>query len=118
MLFGTVDAQSLRGDLELARGVSEAGEGKDPHDDADRLGLEILQRSHVQSLGTDAGQLRVLFYFAHNNSLIPQPVSEVDAFDHRGGPFVAGDERDGLEHILDVAMAPVLPLDGGDGGNV
>lgn len=31
---------------------------------------------------------------------------------------MAGDEGDGLEHVFDVAMAPVLALDGGDGGDI
>lgn len=28
------------------------------------------------------------------------------------------DKGDGLEHVLDIAMAPVLALDGGDGGDI
>lgn len=31
---------------------------------------------------------------------------------------MAGDEGDGLEHVLDVAMAPVLSLDSGNGGDI
>jgi hypothetical protein len=46
------------------------------------------------------------------SSLIAQPISKVYTLDHGGGPFVAGDERDRLQHILDIAMAPVYALDG------
>jgi len=52
------------------------------------------------------------------NSLVAQPIAEVDALDLGRSPFVASDEGDGLEHVLDVAMAPVLALDGGDGGDI
>ena len=50
--------------------------------------------------------------------LVPKPVPKINTLDHRGGPFVAVDEREGLEHILDVAMAPVFAFDGGDRGDI
>ena len=50
--------------------------------------------------------------------LIAQPVPKIDALDHGRGPLVARDEGDSLEHVFDVAMAPVLAFDGGDGGDV
>ncbi len=55
---------------------------------------------------------RSFFILQEGSSLIAQPVSKVHALDHGGGPFVSTDERDRLEHILNVAMAPVFALDG------
>ena len=45
------------------------------------------------------------------HSLIAQPVSKVSALDHGGSPLVALDEGDRLEHVFDIAMAPVLAFD-------
>lgn len=55
---------------------------------------------------------------AVKDSLIAQPVSKVDAFDHHRGPLVALDEGDGLEHILDIAMAPILAFNGRNGRDI
>lgn len=52
------------------------------------------------------------------HSLITKPVSKVHALDLVRGPSVAGDKGDCVEHVLDVAMTPVLPFYSGDGGNI
>ena len=46
------------------------------------------------------------------NVLISQPIPEIDPLDHDRRPLVALNKGDGLEHILDISMAPVLALDG------
>lgn len=59
---------------------------------------------------------------AHNQQisgvLIPQPIPKINPLDHNRRPLMTLDKRDSLEHILDITMAPVLALDGGDGSDV
>ena len=38
--------------------------------------------------------------------------------DHHGVPFVTAQAGDGGQHVLDVAMTPVLPFNFGDGCDV
>jgi hypothetical protein len=44
--------------------------------------------------------------------LIAQPISKVDTLDHARSPFVALDESERLDSVFDIAMAPILALDG------
>lgn len=50
MLLGSVDAQSLGGDFELARRITEGQEREDPHQHTDRIGLEIFQGPDIHCL--------------------------------------------------------------------
>lgn len=50
----------------------------------------------------------------HPNVLVSQPVAEIDPVDHQRVPFMAVDTSDLLYDIFDIAMAPVLSLDGRD----
>lgn len=118
MLFRTVDTQALGRDFELGCRVPEAQEGKDPHEDADRVSLEVLERSHIHRLRAGAGSAELVISRPHTDSLIPQPVSKIYALDHSGGPFVTSNKGDCFERILDVTMAPVLSLDCRDGGDI
>lgn len=88
-------------DLEFLCGVAEGHEGENPHENADRVCLDAFE-------GADVDSLRI----------VAQPVAEVDALDHHGRPLVALEAGNSLEHVLDVAMAPVLALNGGDARDV
>ena len=54
----------------------------------------------------------------HRLGVVAQPVAKVDTLDHHAGPFMAFQEGYLLEHVFDVAMAPVVAFDLGDGGDV
>lgn len=56
MLLGTVNTQSLGGDLKLARRIAEGQEREDPHQHADRIGLEIFQGPDIHCLRTRFAQ--------------------------------------------------------------
>ena len=101
VLLGSVRAQAFRCDLELSSGVAERHESKDPDKNADGVGLDALESADIDSL-----------------RVITQPVAKVNAFDHHAGPLVTLKTSDLLEHIFDVAMAPVVALNLGDGGDV
>lgn len=117
MLLRPINAQSLRGNFELVGGEAKGQEGENPDENPDSVSRETLQRANVHGLRAGAGQSgRSGGYRRH--SLVAQPVAEINALDHGGGPFVALEAGDGLEHVFDVAMAPVLALDGGDGGDI
>lgn len=49
---------------------------------------------------------------AVKDSLISQPVSKVDPFNHHRGPLVTLDEGNRLENVLDIAMAPIFAFNG------
>lgn len=111
VLLGAINSQTLRSDLELASRITEAQEREDPHKDADRIGLEIFQGSYIHCLGAVLVNKKAILpkstiFIIY--VLVAQPISKVDALDHRGCPFVTRDERDRLEHIFDISMAPIL----------
>lgn len=55
---------------------------------------------------------RLLSESVYCNSLISQPIAEVDTLDHGRGPFVTMNESKCLDGILDISMTPILALDG------
>ena len=114
MFLGTINTQSIRRHFKFTCRIPEAQERKDPHQDADSLGLQTFERTDVHCLRATepVSQCSFLVYFL--DSLIPQPVAEVYSLDHGRGPFVAVDECQRLENIFDVAMAPVLAFDSRD----
>lgn len=114
MFLWTVNTQSIRRHFEFASRIPKAQERKDPHQDADSVGLQTFECADVHCLRATATVSLCCFLKYFLDSLISQPVTEVYALDHGRGPFVAVDECDRLEHIFDVAMAPVLAFDGGD----
>lgn len=124
MLLRPVDSQAFRSNFKLGRGIPEAQEGEDPHEDADGVSLEVFQGPDIHCLRTKHAVSGGTFHLRHatlhvdNHLLVPKPVAKINTLDHRGSPFVAVDEREGLEHVLDVAMAPVFAFDGGDRGDI
>ena len=96
MLLWPVAAESVAGDLELLRSVAEAHEAEDPEQDADSL-----SRDHLD--GADIDGLRV----------VAQPVAKVNTLHVHLAELLAGPAADeqGEQCVLNVSMAPVLPLD-------
>lgn len=62
MLFRTVDTQSLRGNLKFASRVPKSQEREDPHEDANRVGLEVLQGPDIHCLRTGGTLLAECHY--------------------------------------------------------
>ena len=87
--------------IRAVRCCSSARAGSPPHQDADGGGIDALEAADVDSL-----------------RVVAEPVAEVGALNHQGGPFLAVQEGQGLEHVLDVAVAPVVALDLGNRGDV
>lgn len=111
--------QTLGGDFEFTGGIAEAQERQDPHQDADCLGLQTLESSDVHGLRTvELVNMRSKLGVFWATLLVTQPVAKIHALHHGGGPFVAVDEGQRLEYVLDISMAPVLAFNGGDGGDV
>lgn len=52
MLLWTVNTQSLGGNLKFTRRVPKRQEREDPHQDADRIGLESFQGPDIHCLRT------------------------------------------------------------------
>lgn len=126
MLLRAINAQPLGCNLEFLGCKAKSQERENPNQHANGIRRETLQGPHIQSLGAGTSQPVEVREVREKSdgrgrqadSLIAQPVTKINAFDHGGGPFVALETDDGLEHILDVAMSPVLAFDGGDGGDV
>ena len=51
VVFGAVAAKAFGGDFELAGAVAEGHETKDPEENADGLGGDVLDRADINSLG-------------------------------------------------------------------
>jgi hypothetical protein len=103
VLLGAVAAQPVPGDFKLLRPVAKGHEAQDPQQDADRLGRHHLHSAHVN-------RLRV----------VAQPVAKVDALHVHLAELLArlaGDEQR-EQRVLNVAVAPVLALDGTHARNV
>lgn len=98
MLLRPVHSQSFFCHFKLRCSISEAQERQDPDEDPDGTGLNALEASHIDGL-----------------TIISQPVAKVHSFHHHRGPFVALNERNGLEEILNISMPPVVTFDLGDG---
>lgn len=115
MLLWPVDTKPLGGHLEFLGSETKGQEREDPYQDPDSLSREALQCACVHGLRAESVSLGRP---TSGHSLVPQPVPEINALDHCRGPFVAFETDDCFEHVFDVAMAPVLALDGGDGGDI
>lgn len=60
MFLWTVNTQSIRSHLEFTRGIAEAQERKDPHQNTDRIGLQIFKSSNVHCLrATEAVRIQI-----------------------------------------------------------
>ena len=101
MLFRPVNAQALARDFEFPRGIAKRHEGQDPDQNANRVCLDTFQRANIDSL-----------------RIVAQPVAKIHALDHHRRPLVSLETRDRLEHVLYIAMAPVVAFDLGDRGDV
>ena len=97
MLFRPVNSQSFIGNLKFPCGISEAKKRKYPYEESNSPSLDTFETANIHSL-----------------AVISQPVAKVDSFDHHAGPFVTFNESNGLEHVLNIAMAPIAPFDLGD----
>lgn len=60
MFLWTVNSQSIRSHLEFTRGIAEAQERKDPHQNTDRIGLQIFKSSNIHGLrATEAVRIQI-----------------------------------------------------------
>lgn len=115
MFLRTIHAQSLRSHLEFGRCVTKGHERKDPDEDPDRVSRYTFEGTHIHRLGTREVSLSLNQPTAEEkSSLIPQPVPKINPLHVHRSPLEALDKGDSLERILDITMAPVLALDGGN----
>ena len=63
-------------------------ERQDPDEDANSASLNPFERANV-----------------HRLTVVPKPVAEVNSFNHHIRPFVALDESNCFEHVLDITTA-------------
>ena len=99
MLFRPVNSKPFICNLEFPRGIPEAKERKHPDKKSNSPSLNTFKAADIHSL-----------------AVIAQPVAKVDTFDHHARPFVTFNERNGFEHVLNIAMAPIAPFDLRDRG--
>jgi len=103
VLFRPVAAQPVAGNLELLGAVAKRHEAQHPEQDADGLGRHHLDGADVDGLG-----------------VVPQPVAKVDALHVHLAELLAspaGNEKR-KQCVLNVSMAPVLPFNRTEAGNV
>ena len=68
-----------------------------PYKNADGGCVDPLETANVDSL-----------------RVVAEPVAKVGPLDHHRGPFLAVEEEERLEHILNVSMSPIVTFDLGD----
>lgn len=121
MLLRAIHPQPIRRNFKLARRKPERHKRQNPDKNPNRIPRKTLKRADIHSLGAVK---RVSSSHtqnpapAENDVLVPQPISKINPLDHNRRPLVTFNKGDGLEHIFDITMAPVLALDGGDGSDV
>lgn len=103
VLLRPVAAKSVPGDLEFLGAIAKGHEAQDPEQDADRLG-----RHHLD--GADIDSLRV----------VSEPVAKVHTLDVHLAKLLAcaAADQQGKKRVFDIAMAPVLALNGAQAGDV
>ena len=116
MLLWPVNPESVSRNLKLSRRIAKRQERKNPDKDAYSIGGKTLEGTDVHSLRAATRNISIIPYFGEQtkteiHSLISQPISEVHPLDHVRGPFMALDEGNSLEHILNISMAPILAFD-------
>lgn len=103
MLFRAIATQPVPSDLELLGAITEAQEAQDPKQDANRLSRHHLDGANIDSL-----------------RVIAEPIAKVDPLDVHLAELLArarGDEQR-KQRIFNVSMAPILPLDLAQAGDV
>lgn len=93
VLLGSVTAEPVVGDLELARTVAEGHKAEDAEEETNGLGRYRLDGAHIDSLG-----------------VISRPVAKVDPLHHEAGELLAAVEglggSEAKQDIRDITMAP------------
>lgn len=92
MIFRSVAAEALGGDLELLRTIAKTQEAKNAKEKSDSFGRNRLDRADIDGL-----------------RVISKPVAEVDTRDHKLVELLASNgscHQDRKKGILDIAMTP------------
>lgn len=101
MLLGSINAKSFSRDFELFCSIAKAHESQDPDQNSNSVGWYALECTDVNSL-----------------TVIAEPIAKVRSLDHHRSPFVAFDEGNRGEKVLNVAMPPIVAFDLGERADV
>jgi hypothetical protein len=87
----TKSPKTIFRDFKLFSSISKAHESKHPNNNANRLLLDALQASYINSL-----------------RVVTKPIAKVNPLYQLGRPFLAVYESNLAKHVFNIAMAPVL----------